>query len=525
MSEETPDERPAPPILPPAPLEKAARKDAATLSEYLCAKAESLERELSSERDRARSAEGLLKQQESLRTEVESQLKGLSEQIRQQKALQDLEHDKRSSQGRIEALEERLDEMHKTWASLLKDAVAGREGESRRSMEQADALAHSLAGLRLEVSALKDASAAKTEVPSELSELKTLVPALAKARTEDERLLREQLREMISGLSESLSMRIREIDERIAREAAGRDARLQALERERAAISEASEAQREDLRRQSAAQRAQDMQQLREEFTALRGAVLEFGMKQAGADGEAARLQKTLEELRTLLARPEKARDEIMQGLEGEKRDLMQALRERTGQLHNYVLERREIERSLGESLMEMSRRLEAERDAHRKTRERIAVLEQTIEALKAEGELRNQELSDRQARIAQAAGERDELLKALTEESGKVRRQISDRTAGDQAWEEKVLELQKAADEERGKRMQAEQACSDARAQMQALTDHISRLIREKDAVESRFTDWERQRREMDDQLRKKDEMLGMLSTTFRNILKKPSE
>jgi chromosome segregation ATPase len=297
------------------------------------------------------------------------------------------------------------------------------------------------------------------------------------------------------------------------------------LERERAALAETSENRREELRRQASAQLTQEAQQLREEFSALRGAVLEFGMKQAGTDGESARLQKTLEEIRSLLARPEKARDEILQGLEGEKRDLMQALRERTGQLHNYVLERREIERTLGESLMEMSRNLETERDAHRKTRERIAVLEQAIEALKAEGELRGKELFDRQARIAQSSAERDELLKALTEESEKVRRQISERTAGDRAWEEKVLELQKSSDEERGKRMQAEQSCADARAQMQALTDHISRLIREKDAVEGRFTDWERQRREMDDQLHKKDEMLGMLSTTFRNILKKPSD
>lgn len=526
MSEERPDDPPIPPSPPPAPPpEGRSRSQETPLVEYLHAKTRAMERDLALERERARNAADLLKQQESLRAEVQSQLKNLSEQIRQQKNLQESEEEKRSSHGRIEALEQRLDEMFKAWASLLKEPVPRKEEDGRKPSEDCRSLAGSMEELRREFSLLKDSLGRSSPASGELSELRALVPALAKARSEDERLLREQLREMLEGLGKSLGARLRELDERLARDAAHRDARLQALERERTALAQTLESGREDLRRQAAAQRAADEERLQQQFCELRNAVLELCQRHAASCGDTSKLQQSLEELRAVLARPEKARDEILQGLEGEKRDLMQALRERTEQLRGYVVERREIERSLGESLMDMNRRLEEERDAHRKTRERIAALEQTIEALKAQGGLRAQELCDRQARNEQLAAERDMLLQALAEEAEKVRRQICGRTENDRAWEEKILGLQKNADDERQKRMQAEQAACDARAQTQSLTDHISRLIREKDAVESRYQDWERRRVEMEEQLRKKDEMLGILSTTFRNILKKPGE
>ncbi|MEE8424676.1 MAG: hypothetical protein V3S11_02545, partial [Elusimicrobiota bacterium] len=101
--------------------------------------------------------------------------------------------------------------------------------------------------------------------------------------------------------------------------------------------------------------------------------------------------------------------------------------------------------------------------------------------------------------------------------------KQINERMASDKAWESRILEFQKSLDEERDKRLQAETAVKDLRAQMQTLSDHIGRVLREKELTEKEFADWDRQRKELHGTLHKKDEMITMLSATFQNLLKKP--
>jgi chromosome segregation ATPase len=493
--------------------------------DYLRVRMESLERELGVERERARAAEGMIKQQDSLRSEVEGQMKAISEQLRQQKALQELEHEKAGSKGRVEALEQRLDEMHKTWASLLKDAMTQRGGEVEQASAEVRGLGEAVAGLRRDFQTLKEHLCAVPARSPDVQELSALVPALAKARTEDERLLREQLREMVAGFGDAMSGRLKELSDRFAGEAARQRERLETLERERTALRDAIEAQRHDLRQDALKANAEIDRKAEDQLAALRRTVVELAERQMGSGEAVQGVRKALEDLRAGLARPETARDEILKGLEAEKKDLLNALHERTEQLRSYVLERREIERGLGESLMETNRQLELERAAHARTRESVAGLERAIEALKAEAELRRQEVSDRDARISQVAAERDAVLQTLAEEAEKVRRQIAARMDSDRAWEEKLLEQQGVVDAERRQRVQTEESASSLRTQLQTLTDHVSRLIREKEAVENRFADWEKQRQELEGQLRKKDEMVAMLSTTFRNLVKKPLE
>lgn len=493
--------------------------------EYLRKRTEAMEQELALERERARAAESLIKQQEALRTEVETQLKAIAEQMRQQKALQMSEEDRQASHGRISALEQRLDEMHKTWASLLKDAIGRREFGLAEASSGIEKLAQALSELKGELSVLKESAAAAAKLPPEIREMRELLPALEKARAEEEGLLRARLCELIGGLGDVIVSRLKEMGSRLGEESGRQNERLEQLSRERAALARAIEEQRHEAREETLREQAAMQQQLDEQMKGVRSALGELSGRQGAASHVLEDVRKLSEAVHAILQRPEKAKDQILQEMEQEKRDLMKALRERTEQMRAQAIERREIERSLGESLMELRRELEKEVAAHLGTKAQIAGLERTIDALKAEADLRRKELAAKDERFAQLAGERDALVKALAEEAERVRRLIEERALSDGAWEEKIVEYQKLANDAREKTSRAEQASTDLRCQVQTLGDHLSRLVREKEAVESRYGQWQKEQEELAQELQKKDEMIAMLSATFRNLLKKPAE
>lgn len=526
MSEQPPD-RPSPPpsSLPPAPPPLGLlRKEETPLMEYLRKRMEILERELAVERERARAAEGLVKQQETLRGEVEGQLKGIADQMRQEKALREAEHDKTASHGRIEALEQRLDEMHKTWASLLKDAIGRRELGLSETTASVEKLSRALDELRQDFASLQGSVAGVAQFPAEVQELRTLLPVLAKARTEDETLLREQLREMLSAYGEAVASRMKDIGARLAEESGRQRERVEQLVRDRATLAAAFEEQKGAAREEALKERAQLQRHLDEQLALLRESVAAFASKQGEASDVLSDVRKLAEAVHALLQRPEKAKDQILQEAEGEKRDLMHALKERTEQLRAYAIERREVERSLGESLMDLNRQLEGERAAHQSTRSQVAGLERAADALRAEAELLQKELAAKDDRFAQLSAERDALLASLAEEAEKVRRRIEERTRSEGAWEARLLELQKLVTDEREQRAKAELSISELRAQAQTLSDHLGRVLREKETTDARGLQWQKEREDLLEQLRKKDDMIAMLSATFRNLLKKPS-
>ena len=517
-----PSQRPAPPTVPQPP--GFFHREETPLMEYLRQRMEAMERELAIERERARGAESLIKQQESLRNEVETQLKAMSDQMRQQKALQESEEERRASRGRVEALEKRLDEMHQSWASLLKDTIGRRDVGLAAAAGGIEKLDASLAGLKDEFSSLKESIAAQPKSPPEARAPGPLVPAPSPAHDEGERLTREQLHETVAGLGDMIIARMKDIGSRLAQESGRQNERLEQLTRERAALASAIERQREEARQEALRERAAVQRQLDEQMQGIQQAMTAISERQGAASDALGQVQRLSEAVHEILRQPDKAKDQILQGIEQEKRDLMKALKERTEQLRAYTIERREIERSLGESLMELNRQLESERASHQSTRAQIAGLERSIDALQAEGALRRGELEAKDARFKQLAAERDALVQALAEEAEKVRRQIEERARGDTAWEEKVSQAQQTALGAREKLGQAEQASADLRAQVQTLADHLSRLLREKETIESRYGQWEKERGELEEQLRKKDEMVAMLSATFRNLLKKPA-
>ena len=300
--------------------------------------------------------------------------------------------------------------------------------------------------------------------------------------------------------------------------------RIEQLVRERATLASAFEEQKGAAREDAQRERALLQRQLDEQMAVLRESIAAFASRQGEASDVLVDVRKLAEAVHAILQRPEKAKDQILQEAEQEKRDLMHALKERSEQLRAYTIERREVERSLGESLMDLQRQLEGERAAHQATRAQIAGLERAADSLRAEAELRVKELAAKDERFTQLSAERDALLAALAEEAEKVRRQIEERSRSDSAWEEKVLERQTLIVDEREKRAKAELGVSDLRAQAQTLTDHLSRVLREKETTEARGLQWQKEREELLEQLRKKDDMIAMLSSTFRNLLKKPS-
>ena len=169
--------RPVPPAPPRPEWLKPATGVPATsgmtpMMDFFQRRVESLERELTVERERAASAQSLLAQQEALRTEVDAQLKTLSDQIRREKGEREGEEARSHSRGRIETLEKRLDEMNTTFAQLLKEAVTRRDDASAASPSAA-ALAAELSAFR---GALKDGMDGVARLRGELHELAQLVP-------------------------------------------------------------------------------------------------------------------------------------------------------------------------------------------------------------------------------------------------------------------------------------------------------------------------------------------------------------
>ena len=521
-------DQPRPPAPPPAALIK---KEESPLLEYMRQRMEIIERELIKERERAIASESLMKQQEALRSEVEDQLKRIGEQLRAEKSVRELEDDRSANKGRVEALEHRLDDMHKTWADLLRDAFARQEDSRAALLPEMRAFTESLGAVRDDVRQLggglkrvEEESASQRALAHQVEGLRQEVPLAAKRREEEERGLRDELRAFAERLGESVVGRLSEMDRRLAAELKEQGTRLESMARERAALEEALEEQRSQVRHEYLKERSSLQALFNEQLASVEKAVSAMGERQTGANESLERLHSLSDKVHAILSQPAKARDQMLAELEQEKRDLMLALKTRTEQLRSYALERREVERTMGEGLMEAHRQLELERARREEERQRGAALDQAIRILQADVELARQDVKDREARLGASAGERDALLGALAEEAAKVRRQIDERADADRAWEARVLELQRRVNEERGAKLAADGRAAELDDRLKTLSEHLARALREREGADRRVSEWDKDRAALETQLRKKDEMVAMLSSTFQNLLKKPS-
>lgn len=361
--------------------------------EFLNRRLEALEKELAFERERAHSAQQMLQQQDALKLAVESQLKSMSEQIRREKIDRENSEMKSHAQGRVDSLEKRLDEMHQSWVSLLKEAMLSKE------------------------------------------------PRAPQAPAMDLSALENSVKQMIEKFSSNVQNHLVESEKRLAEE----------MER-----------------------------------------------------------------------RKESSQDSLIAGLQQDNRDIMKGLKERLESMRAYVAERREIEQSLGGSLLEAHRELSAEREkglaALRQVADHnleMAVLQDRLEAAKRVS-------AEKDARYAALLAEKDEVTRSLIAEDAKVREHIEQRRISDENWNQKIAELQKRLDQAASERAQEAAAAADLRAQVATLTHHMTKALQEKDATISQYASWEKERQDLQASLKKKEEMVAMLSTTFQNLIKK---
>ncbi|MBI4423232.1 MAG: hypothetical protein HY554_05875 [Elusimicrobia bacterium] len=493
-------EAPAPP---PAELRPGGAGET-PLSEYLWRRLEGMERELQASQRQALEAHALLTQQEELKVQVESQLKLLSGQVRREKIEKEVEEEKQRAHGRVDALEKRLDEMHHTWAQLLREAIGSRQGANEDVLEE-------LRQLRGDLGAVQHTVGGLPEIMPQIHELKAQIPAGTARWEEDAR-----------RLEGAVSSRLAEIERRMSQEMELQRDRVADLQRERAAIEQALQTQRQQNHQEFMKERLSLLSQFNEQSTKLQEAL----EKVLGArDGEGAQL-KTLkgliERAERMATEPKHAKDEILRELEEEKRELLNALKERTAQFQAFTTERRDVERSLGESLLKFQRELDEARARHVGLEGRTADLQMQVQAGEARLLAARRESETKDERFAALAAERDELARALALEAEKVRESIQKLAGTDQGWAERVEQSGRAASEERQRRLQLEGELADLRARMQTLADQLARALQEKDLVAHESTSWKQEREQLQAALRKKDDMVAMLSSTLKNLLKK---
>ncbi len=489
----TPDgeDRPSPPSIPPAPpsaemlAPRASHVPLTPMMDFLQRRLETLERELAAERERARSAQGMLTQQESMRGEVESNLKGLYDQIRKEKSDRESEEMKAHARGRVDALEKRLDEMHQTWANLLKEAITNRDStevrESSTTLKSVTNLNQQIEQWRADVSA---------------------IPA-------EERRVLAQLSERLDHFTSEIDARIGQAERRQTLESEKQDARLAEFGRERAAIQEALAEQSHAVRQEFVKERLRRENELNE---------LIKGSLAGGAAEVKGELAKLVDQLNT----PPKVKDQLVADLEQEKLDLMRALKDRSETLTKFMAERRAVEQTMGQSMLETHGRLDGEREKTRQTERVAAQLEERIKTLEDRLEAAARGAADKDVRWAVLAAERDELTKALLAEAAKVREQIAERVRSEAAWGAKLSQAQDRTAAETARAAKEAVSVSEARSQLTVVSDQMMRALQDRDAILNRFAAWEKDRQTLFKTIRDKDEMIAMLSSSFQNILKK---
>lgn len=513
--------RPVPPAPPRPELIAPPRLPAATpMMDFFQKRIEALERELVAERERATAASSLLTQQEALKSEVESHLKGLTAQLRREKAERDGEEAKSHSRGRVEALERRLDEMNATFATLLKEAVSRQSPAA--AIVPVEALGAELAVFRRTIKDVADQVARWRDEMKELPALLPEVRSIASRIPEDERRLSDQISRRLEEFASKLQGTLHDWERHHDLELRKQDDRLQSLVDERAALSRLWLEQGQSIRQEFLKERIGREMAVSDQIAELakRLDAVNLGQREAGAGS--ASVREGLDRILNLMTATPKAKDEIIVELEAEKVELLKAMRERHEQLRKVIDERREIEKTMGDSLVALSGQLEAERARTRAAAART-------EAAKGERETREARVADleramaeREIRAQSIAAERDELTRALVAEAEKVRLAIAERSASDERWHQRHLELQRKVTDESARADQEASSTSDLRAKVATLSEHMARALQERDGIVARFADWERERQRLLEAIKQKEGMVAMLSSAFQGSLKK---
>ncbi|MDX6770300.1 MAG: hypothetical protein SF051_12265 [Elusimicrobiota bacterium] len=509
----------APGGLPPAPGFASQAGGMTPMMEFFQKRVEALERDLANERERAATAQNMLAQQDALRAEVDGHLKALTDQLRREKAERDGDEAKSHAQGRVDALEKRLDEMHGTFAALLKDAVAKRDALPGQALES---LGAELAVFRRTV---KDVSEQVMRWREEMKDLPQVLPRveeMARRLPQDEERFESHIARRLDEFAARIGGTLAEWERRQEQELQRQQERLLELTRERAATARLWEEQAHQITREQERGRT-----AREAEVAAQLAALAERLDAAVADSRAAgagraAIQEQLERVVRALAERPHAKDQVIAALEEEKEDLRRALKDRHDALRRYSDERRAVEKSLGDGLVAAHAQIDAERERALAAESKAAQARGELAALQARVAELERCVAERDRRLESATAERDQLTRALVAEAEKVRGGLASRAEAEAAWNKKVLELQARVDAETGRRQDEASALSDLRLKLAAVTEQMARALQERDATVARFSQWDAERQRLLDALKQKDEMVTMLTSAFNASLGK---
>ncbi|MBI5883456.1 MAG: hypothetical protein HZB91_10185 [Elusimicrobia bacterium] len=497
-----PPKRPAPPV-PPAPPPADLLRPVPThipltpMMDFMERRIQALEGELARVRGRADTAESTLQSQASMRAEVESQLKALTDQLKREKSERDSVESSSQAKGRIAALESRLDQLHTTWADLLKETLLGRpasagpgpveSGGDPREWRQA------LSG----ISRLADA-----------------VAAIDSRQRSLDGQIKDELRALLGDLSSTVRERFAEGEKRRELDLAKQDERLGAVARERLALreafDEAGHALRSDLLKERLAQEAS----LNKSLAGIAARVEELGRRHSESDRESAELKDLLGQALAKLAEP-KAKDIVIDEFQNENAELRRAVRENVERLRLYAEERKRIESSMGESLLALNRELSAEKERVRRIERASADKDLETASLKDRLDMAEKVILERDQRYRCLGDERDRLMASFLEEANR-------RKSSEESWAARCTELEGRLAEQVAETQKDSAALRDFQGQMAALSCHAARALQEKDSALQSGAAWAEERDKLMEALRKKDELLAMLSSSFQNVLKK---
>lgn len=506
--------KPAPPSLPPAPppadlLRPTANPIPLTpMMDFLQRRLETLERDLQAERERARTAQQLITQQDSMRAEVEANLKTLHEQMRREKTERESEEMRSHARGRIDALERRLDEMHQSWAELLKEAISKRDSTAQEATAAQESLKAELARV----------SEAVATLTSELPQMRAMVGQVPA----EERKGFAQVAERLSGIAEELGQRLGAWERRQSAEAERIESKAVDLARERAALQEAWAERDSAMRQELVKERVLRERELAETIAGIKAAVEGLSADQQKLAAGAADVKGAVGQVMAAINTPPKAKDAMIVELEREKVELLRALRERGETLEKFAAARQELERTLGDSLQAAHAQLDAEREAGRQALRRAAELEGRLKAIEDRLADAARAAQAQDERYASLSAERDALTRALVQEAEKTRTLIDERAASDEAWTAKLAELHAKLEHALSAESRQKVTSVELQSQLSTLSAQLAKALQEKEAVAARKDTWDHERQALMTRLKEKEDMIAMLSSSFQQMLKK---
>ncbi|MDE1977471.1 MAG: hypothetical protein KGI84_09485, partial [Elusimicrobia bacterium] len=180
-------------------------------------------------------------------------------------------------------------------------------------------------------------------------------------------------------------------------------------------------------------------------------------------------------------------------------------------------------EEDLAGKIMILHQKLDEERRAQDSLRTRLSDLESEKARLAISLEAAEKSVKDKEGLYAALAAQKDEMSKTLLSELAKGREQAAKSRQIQQDAERRVEDVEKRLAQAAERTLTHEMAMGQLRNQIAASSEQLTRALKEKDELQTRYAAWDREKEKLLAALREKDEMLAMLNNTFRNMLGKP--